>query len=382
MKRIGYPGLAMVWIVWTLVGSLAYARHCLELDRPGTPGKIFFSFLFWLTCFYPWIVLAPALFRLERRFPLGKYRWKNAGLLLLAGLPLAYAAAMLTELLGVILEIGFREALSLYSPWWLPPARETGVHLVLYWTTVGGASLIRCLVELGEREQQAGKFALEKSQLEATLRQAELETLRMRLNPHFLFNSLQNISVLARDDPETAAQMLARLGTLLRSALRRDGAPETTLKAEIDLTKQYLAVENMRFAERFTVSFDIAAESESALLPVFLLQPIVENAIVHGFARIDHQGAISIRSAVESEKLVITITDNGIGLPVENLSEIELGVGLASTCERLEKMYPQQHSFAIRSLPEGGTLVRLALPLHFLARVGAMADAQTAFVGR
>jgi LytS/YehU family sensor histidine kinase len=177
--------------------------------------------------------------------------------------------------------------------------------------------------------------------------------------------------------------MLVRLGALLRTALRRDGTPETTLSSEIELTKTYVDVEKVRFADRLMVVFDIAPESESALIPALLLQPLVENAIVHGLRGINRTGIISICSRTESDNLIITVTDNGVGLPVKSATDMELGIGLSSTCERLEKMYPRQHSFSICSLPQGGTEVRISIPLRIgIARVGVIADEQTALVAR
>ena len=383
-RRIGYPGPALLLLVWTVVGSLSYARHYLQDYRAAPPAGMVFDYLAWLPCFYPWIAFAPWVFRLERRYPLGGAGWlRNLGWLILASLPFVYAGAVSAEVLYVTLEILFRESIVVLSPWWRPPVREMAVQVALYWTTVGGAYMVRTVIQLHDREEQAARLALENSQLEATLRQAELETLRARLNPHFLFNCLQNISVLTREDPQAASQMLARLGTLLRSALRRDGTPETTLAAEVELTKAYVAVEKIRFADRLAVLFDVAAETETALVPSLLLQPLVENAILHGLNGIDHKGLVSVRSGIEGDRLIIAITDNGAGLPVRNASEMELGVGLASTCERLQKMYPNQHSFSIGVLSEGGTQVRMVLPLRFsTSRARVISDEQTAPVAR
>ncbi len=341
-----------------------------------------FDFLMWLTCFYPWGAFSPVVFRLERSYPLGASRWpRNLAILAAFGVPFSFAAAVVTQSLFALLEILFHQAVSLASPWSKVPLREVTVQVVLYWTTVLGAFVIRSLIQLREREQQAAKLALEKSQLEASLRQAQLEALRSRLNPHFLFNCLQNISALTNEDPSAASQMLTRLGLLLRTALRQNEGPETTLAFEIDLTKNYVAVEKIRFQDRLTVLFDVAAETEAALAPTFLLQPLIENAIVHGLEGI-RAGIISIRSAIESENLVLVVADNGTGIPAESAANIKFGVGLASTCERLQKMYPDRHSFSIRTLPEGGAEVRISLPLHFTnARMGAIGNEQTTIVG-
>jgi two-component system LytT family sensor kinase len=142
--------------------------------------------------------------------------------------------------------------------------------------------MIRSLIGLHEKERLSAQLALEKAQLESSLRQAEFETLRMRLNPHFLFNSLQNISTLAQENPKTAAQMLTKLGDLLRITLNGDIQSETPLDKELALTQAYVAVEKMRFGDRLSVLIDVARGTERALVPSFLLQPLVENAIRHG----------------------------------------------------------------------------------------------------
>jgi LytS/YehU family sensor histidine kinase len=196
------------------------------------------------------------------------------------------------------------------------------------------------------------------------LKQAELEALRMRLNPHFLFNTLQNISVLAQQDPKTASQMITRLGDLLRTAFRRDAQPEVTLETELGLTQAYVDVERMRFRERLSVRVEIAPGTEQSMVPTFLLQPLVENAIKHGLSELRASGQIQIRSAKEEDRLVLWVSDNGTGLAAENLQQLELGVGLGSTCERLARMYPEKHELAVRKLQEGGTEVRVVLPFR------------------
>jgi LytS/YehU family sensor histidine kinase len=220
-------------------------------------------------------------------------------------------------------------------------------------------------VDAREAERQASRLLLETSRLEASLRQAELDALRQRLHPHFLFNSLQNISVLTEHDPVTSSRMLTKLGDLLRVSLRGDARPETTLESEIALTRTYLAVEEMRFGDRLSTCVDLEPGTERALVPSLLLQPIVENAIRHGLEPAGRAGVIVIRSRIAADTLVLTITDNGAGPPAEGAAAPRFGIGLGATCERLALMYPGRHTFSMRAAAAGGTEVRLTLPLAF-----------------
>jgi LytS/YehU family sensor histidine kinase len=187
--------------------------------------------------------------------------------------------------------------------------------------------------------------------------------LRARLNPHFLFNCLQGISTLSQRDPKMAGQMLTRLGDLLRVAVKRNAEPESRLEDEISLVENYVSIETMRFRDRLKVTFDVAEETETALVPTFLLQPLVENAITHGLRNEQKAGLIRIESRLETDRLILKVADNGTGISKEQIAELEVGIGLGSTCERLARMYPDQHTFSIHRLPEGGTEIRISLPL-------------------
>jgi two-component sensor histidine kinase len=363
-QPLRYPRFGILFVVWTLVGTLAYARYSLEAG--AARGAVVLELLGWLACYYPWLFVTPLLFRVEQKFPLSRAKWpQHVVSLALVGLPLSYLAYVMAIVLDAGVRFTFRRTPLVTDIWWPMPLRELGLEQALFWSTVGASCLIRNLLELSEKERETAQLALEKAQLEASLRQAELETLRMRLNPHFLFNCLQNISILSQQDPKTASKMLTRLGDLLRVALLRTGEAETTLETEVSLTQAYVSLEKMRFGGRLSVLLDIATGTERALVPSFLLQPLVENAIKHGLRGERETGVIWIRSSRESEELVLAVSDNGIGLSEKDPADFAMGIGLGSTCERLARMYASQHTFAIRGLPEGGTEVRITFPIKF-----------------
>ncbi len=350
-----------VWLTWTAIAVVGYARHYFEATHPFVwDNGSWPDLLEWMACFYPWAILTPFIFRLEERFPLTRNAWQRSlGIGVLSSLILCYLAMSM----GGVLNLGIDRAFGKLAP---PSSYfSIGNRAVFYfeefffWCTFCAACAIRNFARF---HRQATQLALEKSQLEASLRQAELENLRMRLNPHFLFNTLQNISVLTQQNPKLACQMLARLGDLLRAALRRNNSAETTVSEEMALVHDYLAVEKMRFGDRLEILVDATPESEQALIPSFLLQPLVENAIIHGLRGISQVGTIAIRSLIEGDRLVLTIADNGVGVPAELRDEGSGGIGLSSTRERLDKIFPGDHRFVIRKLDEGGTEVLISIP--------------------
>jgi two-component system, LytTR family, sensor kinase len=376
-KMIRYPGYGILFAAWTVLGTLSYAHSRL---LPGAqPENLWFGWCGWLGCYYAWLPLTPLAFRLERRFRIGwPFSAKNAAILAVFGLPFCYAAFLLAFVIAHTIHLLFwhRGGAEIFS--WRMPMSEIALQFSVYAVTVAASAFIRRLIDAQQKERQAALLALEKSNLESALRLAELETLRMRLNPHFLFNCLQNISSLAGQDAKAASQMLVRLGDLLRVALRSDYKDEIPLSEEVALTRAYIAIEQVRYGHRLSVLFDIAPEAERMLVPNLLLQPLVENAIKHGIGGRDKAGVIWVRGALDgndqSGEVVLTIRDNGAGLPVSNPAELRLGVGLGATKERLMRMYDRQ-SFEIQPLPEGGTEVRIVLPAHSSVRA---ADAMRA----
>jgi two-component system, LytTR family, sensor kinase len=363
-RSIQYPGLASLSVAWILLGSLACIRHILLDHVPyhRVPREL----ADWLTCYVPWVLLSPLVSRLERMFPLNRSQWRKHSFILLApGLALSYVAAIMAVVIFLIEQRALGVQGRTTVPWWKLPNSEFLFQTALFCVALLAACMIRNLIEMQESERRAAQLLLEKSEVEASLRKSELEMLRLRLNPHFLFNSLQNISTLARQDPDAASRMLARLGDLLRAALRKGTPEQTTLASEVALTKAYIEVEQIRFGGGLSVLFEIDREMENALVPGFILQPLVENAITHGLRGGQRSGAIWVRAAREAQNLVLTVSDNGSGPPAERLADLEMGIGLGSTCDRLNRMFPGRHSVSMKRLDEGGTEVRIELPLQW-----------------
>lgn len=376
-----YPGPGKVFLVWTAVGILTSLRFQFE-RTPGTEIEQLAMTVAFSATYLPWTLLTPLAFRIEKRFPLGTGNWlRNSAILIALSIPICLLASPLMLWLfykGFALvqpDMPFRT-----NPSWMKhfPFAE-----ITFWCSIAGGYFIRTLNRLREQEQSTARLALEKSQLEAGLKQAQLDVLRARLNPHFLFNSLQNISVMTKQDPQTASRMLTRLGDLLRAVLRNDSEPEHTLLQEVDLTRAYVALEQMRFGDRLEVKFSLAPEVQSAMVPCFILQPIIENAVIHGLGGVRKGGVIAVTASRNASELELLVKDNGIGLPDGDLSKIKIGVGVGSTRERLATMYPDRQTFSMRQPPDGGAEVRIAIPLRFEdSEEDPTPDAQSATANR
>jgi two-component system LytT family sensor kinase len=353
-------------VLWTLLGSLGYTRYYLQQIELKVPISFWPEFFVWLACYWTWVPLTPLVFRVSKRFPIGAGSWRaSLPVLVAASVLFSYGAYLITVVLALLIRVVEQRPLSAPGSLWAIPGGEFCIEQFLFWSVVTATYVIRKLDQLRERERETALFALEKARLEAALRRAELEALRMRLNPHFLFNSLQNISVLAQQDPRTASRMLTRLGDLLRSAFQRNFQSEVTLEQEVGLTRAYVDIEKMRFQGRLRVELDIAPDTGVALVPSLLLQPLVENAIIHGLAGIE-KGRICIRSLTENGRLVLSVSDNGNGFVNSDRQDFEKGVGLGSTYERLRQMYPGEHEITVSRGPDGGSEVRIAFPLRTL----------------
>jgi two-component system LytT family sensor kinase len=204
---------------------------------------------------------------------------------------------------------------------------------------------------------------LRAAQLEGQLAKAYLQTLKSQLQPHFLFNTMHSISALMLTDIQAADRMMTRLGDLLRMSLESVGTQITTLSRELEFVNCYLEIEKVRFAERLTVTLEIAPDTLDALVPHLLLQPLVDNAVKHGISKLSARGEIRIAANAQDGELKINIKDNGPGYGKKGTFP-ESGLGLSITRERLESLYGQDQSMELLSLPGGGTVMRVCIPFR------------------
>jgi hypothetical protein len=306
-----------------------------------------------------WLIyglLTPIVFLLARRFPIERRGLFPHLAIHLAGAVLLCAAwAAGGRALHWIL---FRE----------PPTVEAFISwffislpfgVAVYFAVLGVEHAVFHFLQARERETQAAR-------LTAQLAEARLGALRMQLQPHFLFNSLNAITVIVRDrDPATATRLLEQLGDMLRRVMRQDRPQEVGLAEELDFVRQYLAIEEVRFSDRLRVEYAIDPALASAAVPEFVLQPLVENAVRHGVARRTEPSVVRIGARREGHDLILTVSDQGPG-PAGAGEAPASGVGLSNIRERIRTLYGERAELLLAPGPDGGTTATVRLPYHGL----------------
>ncbi|MEO8452550.1 MAG: histidine kinase [Gemmatimonadota bacterium] len=200
---------------------------------------------------------------------------------------------------------------------------------------------------------------------ELSLAKARLHALSVELQPHFLFNTLNSIAGLVRNDPRTAETMLVQLSDLLRLTLEGAAGGESSLGDEIDRLELYLALQRMRFGPRLTVTTAIPDQIRGAGVPTMLLQPLVENAMSHGIGPKDGPGAIAITGERRGDRLLLVVEDDGVGLPDDAPARERIGIG--NTRTRLTTLFPDDHCFDLAAGESGGVRATIDIPFRTAA---------------
>ncbi len=236
---------------------------------------------------------------------------------------------------------------------------HTHIGIAIYWVVLAANHARGYYRRLGERELRAAR-------LETQLAEAQLGALRMQLDPHFLFNTLNSIGVLMRRDPAAASRMLGRLGDFLRSTLDHAGASEVSVATELEYVRAYLEIEQVRFGGRLATHVTIEPGLERCAVPYLILQPLVENAVKHGVARRSAPGTVRVDVRADGERLTLTVLDDGPGLSFAGTSRGS-GVGLANVARRLAHSYGSNQHFELRAAPDGGAEARVVIPRRLVS---------------
>jgi sensor histidine kinase YesM len=223
----------------------------------------------------------------------------------------------------------------------------------VYFLIVLGAEAMQHAQARQEEEIQAGRLA-------RRLSDARLALLQRQLHPHFLFNALQAISTLLHRDPATADRLLVRLSDLLRVMLDDASSQTLSLRTELELTRKYVEIEQVRFGDRLRVDWSVDESLFEVQVPSLIVLPLVENAIRHGLSPKVGPGRLKIRAEAEGASLVLTVEDDGLGAALP----LRQGLGVGTTRERLGALYGDRAALDIDTAPDAGFRARIQIPLH------------------
>jgi hypothetical protein len=345
-----------LWTVLALADAVDYYAGWRLDGHPASFGRA-------LAAAFPgwelWVLLGPLIFWATRRIQL---TWPPRPAPLMAHVGLGLAVGVLHTAVHATAGwyFGLRSSTLSQSAYyqaslfdWLP------INLLMYWTVVGtwyGLDYYR-------RYRHA---RLESAELSQQLTEARLDALRSQLHPHFLFNTLNAAVALVRtENGAGAVQVLTQLGDILRHLLQGSGEPEIPLAEELAFLERYLAIEQVRFSNRLTVSITVTPGLERALVPNLILQPLVENALRHGLASHEGAGRVGIAAVAEDDKLRLEVRNDGEPLPAAWNFERSAGVGLSNTRARLGHLYGGEGSLALANGAAAGVVATVVLPLHF-----------------
>jgi two-component system, LytTR family, sensor kinase len=335
---------------WVSLRHMGYHMHALIFFESWG-----FQFLVWGTlCWMLWRFLGPFIQRANLLTALTTF------------LPLSVAISLIQQMLFVFIfrnlplnhsEMSYWQRLGMYV------YAELLDNMLIFWCAL---FLFRGIGYYQRyREQEYAKAGLE-----IQLANAQLAALRMQLNPHFLFNTMNSISSLMRSDVEAADTMLEQLSCLLRLSLERGDSQLISLREELDFIELYLAMQQQRYAGRITQSLRFDPELYDALVPSMLLQPIVENAYVHGLSKIEASGLLAIEGRRDGDRLRISVMNSGIGLhPRSSERSGRRGVGLRNIEDRLKLHYGADALVEIVQVDPRNVQVTIALPLQLTDEV-------------
>jgi signal transduction histidine kinase len=400
-RSIGLPlqrtELLLIFAFWTVLAVLNAASHLLDPRGPGfqqpfpasTPITLAFAE------YYLWAVITVPIFWMASRVslePRGN-RFGRVLLLLGVGVITAMCVDVAIHFMRVsLLDLPFRPRRGPPVTW------LTGIErlwflddLTVYFAVLAAGIARDIFVRYRARHDETVRLTAQAAQLQAQLAEARLAVLSAQLNPHFLFNTLHAVSSLVERDPRGVRRMIARLSELLRVTLEGTSEQEIPLSRELELLRLYLDIMQVRFQGRLTVDVHVDNDVMDALVPNFVLQPLVENAVMHGVAKVEGAGRIELRARRAGDDVVITVRDNGPGIdaavatdgngsltPVPRDRGGTGGVGLTNTRARLEQLYGAEQHLSLRRAGEAGTVAEIVMPYHTATDLHAEAAPATA----
>jgi signal transduction histidine kinase len=368
------PKRRLVWTIalsmFTVTGALRFTYMYFDDIARRETGTIVRRAIEESTGAYTAAVLFVAVVAFVWRYPLDRPGWRKrlpVHLVAMVGYSLAHTTLMFVSRTVVYRVLG----LGVYDYGYMPAryVMEFGEDAISYASFVAVITLYRYYRVTRQR-------ALRTAQLERSLAQAELRSLRLQLQPHFLFNALNTISSTMYDDPRSADRMIGQLSQLLRLSLRTSHSQEVPLRDELEVLGCYLGLMKARFGHRLRADVAAAHDTLDALVPSLLLQPLVENAIRHGNASHASGGTIGVRVERIGMSMQLSVTDDGPGAPA-GIDVFATGIGLSATRDRLRLLYGDAHRFEAGNRG-AGFVVSIMLPYRLATMASAAPEEHSA----
>jgi len=347
--KISFLHIVLFWLFFAL-----FMTGIMTLVHPITnrPVDIFSEFIWEAGFSFAWILGTPIALWLARSFPVRKSRYiKHATLLFAAGLLLSVLQCVLH---GIVV-FQFNPDIPVFNVNVILTSLFYNIDkmLIVY---VGLVIMQHAMDYYRQFQEQE----LAASHLETQLSQAQILALKMQLQPHFLFNTLNAIVTLVRKDPDLAEEMIVRLSDFLRITLDSSGRQLVSLKEELEFIKAYLSIEEVRFGGRLTYREIVPAELFDAQVPMLMLQPLVENAVRHGFSRYEDAKLLQISAKHQDGNVVIIVNDDAA--PKGSITKITEGIGLTNSRNRLSALYGKNATLTIGHNGAKGVSVVITIP--------------------
>jgi two-component system, LytTR family, sensor kinase len=349
---------AIKWLLlcsgWVLLVFL-FASQWYLYDKTRTRVSPFAYYLWW--SWYMWAVLTPLVLWFANRHPIEARNWKHLIPVHIAlSIGITFVQLTMEASIGWLRErdLSYQGALRHYF------SQHIQMSLVAYWVLVVASQFYHAYDESRRKEIRA-------AQLETQLAEARLNLLRMQLQPHFLFNTLQAIGMLIHDDPQGAEEMLLHLSVLLRVSLDELNSQEVPLSKEVRFLEDYISIERRRFGDRLEFEIDTDDDALTCLVPTLILQPIVENAIHHGIGKHKEKDLISIRAHREDNRILLEVCNSTGVLEDSSPQILSAGVGLSNTQARITQLYGSNQSFELRAVEPKGVCAVLSIPARYAA---------------
>jgi two-component system LytT family sensor kinase len=354
-----------LWLAWTAAGLFYFTQDLVPRLYRNEPVAWQYPFMGWMAAMYICAAFTPALLWLGRRWPVEQEgRWKAIGLHFVFSAMFAAATSAIEApvliVLGVFPALARSGSVGVVFSGLLVNGFQGGMFR--YWAVVGLQALYRSHQRAQLRERESLRLQVQSSELAAELAAAQLNALKMQLQPHFLFNTLGAIMSLVRQHKHQHAEtMIARVSDLLRLTLDDVEAQEIPLWRELEFLRLYLSIEQARFEDRLRVHITADPELSDAFVPHMVLQPIVENAVRHGLGQSEQAVSIDVRAQKRGASLILTVTDDGPGSPSGFAGR---GIGLTNTRDRLKRLYGSTASLVAENLTPTGVRVTVTSPFH------------------